>query len=54
MKMIGNNDECIKQYIILSNVRDITNFTIRCLQTDVSSYVECTTSAIKTQLSIKI
>ena len=41
-------------YIYISNVRDTTYFTIRILQTDVTSYVEATTSAIKTQLNINI
>jgi hypothetical protein len=41
-------------YIYLDNARDTTNFTTICLQTDLASYVEGTTPAIKTQLSINI
>ena len=29
-------------YIYMSNVRDITNFTTKCLQTDMVSYMEVT------------
>ncbi len=41
-------------YIYLDNARDTTNFTIICLQIDMASYVEGTTSTIKTKLSINI
>jgi hypothetical protein len=34
----------------MSNARDTTYFTTICLQIDVASYVEATTSAIKTHI----
>ena len=44
MKSIMNNNlftisNCI---LVLSNARNTTNFTIKCLQTDMTSYVEVT------------
>jgi hypothetical protein len=39
---------------IKSNIRNTTYFIVRSLQTNVTSYVEATTSVIKTQLSINI
>ena len=42
------------RYYLKSNARVTIYFTTRSLQTDVTSYIEATTSAIKTQLNINI
>ena len=36
--------------LLKSNVRDTTNFTTKCLQTDMTSYVEVTHQQLKHQI----
>jgi hypothetical protein len=38
----------------LSNARDTTNFTTKCLQTDMASYVEVTHQQLKHQITNSI
>ena len=41
-------------YLKLSNARDTTNFTTKCLQTDMASYVKVTHQQLKHQITNSI
>ena len=36
------NNNLILHYYLLSNARDTTNFTTKCVQTDMASYIDIT------------
>ena len=44
----------VDHLINMSNVRDTTNFTTKCLQTDMASYVEVTHQQLKHQITNSI